>query len=390
MAGTLVLALAAPLLRRRRGRPTAALLVGAALPAVAWPLRNLVVADNPLPFWAFSLGPVRFDAVAPPSGNPSVLRDLLSGTEWSYLDGLHNGLGPLWPLLLVVVVGGSLGATVLGPLALRPIAMTALVGAGAYVITPVTGGSSFQFNLRYLAPALVAGLVVAAAAAPRGGRLRLVAPVLLGLLVAAGITAEHHERVPAWPGSRAQQVAVAVAVLAAFAAGPRLRRSSVRRVPVTAALVVAGLLGGWLVQRHYLEHRYVTAGLHDDELNAFFRTVRGDQVDVLGTPETYPFFGADLTNEVRDWSLEMYLGTPQPADPCTFWREALDEPGWVAVSTFGFVMAHLEPAAREAVLGADPATTIRLDGGDDHVVYWLEGALDPGSCPAAPPARAGA
>jgi hypothetical protein len=379
MAAFFVLVVGASLVRAGDRRSAGALVLGAAVPAVAWPLRNLVVAGNPLPFWRLSIGPIELDAVAPPSGNPSVLRDLLSGTEWSYVDGLRNGLGPLWPAVLLTVAGGSLAVALRGPRPLRPAALTALLGAAAYVVTPVTGGSSFQFNLRYLAPALVTGLVVSAVGAAHTGRARLAVVPVLVLVLLAGITAEHHERVPTWPGSGGQTVVVVLSVLAVIGVAALVRRSRGLAAPVAAAVVVTVLVGGWFVQEHHLEHRYVDAGLHDDELNAFFRTVRGAPVDLLGSPESYPLFGADLSNDVRDWSLEMYLGTPQPADPCTFWRTALDGPGWVAVSSFGYVMAHLDETERAAILGADPAASVRLDGGD-HSVYWLDAGLDPTGC----------
>jgi hypothetical protein len=154
------------------------------------------------------------------------------------------------------------------------------------------------------------------------------------------------------------------------------------RVARSVAGVAVGLvaMAGWFVQQHHFEQRYVAAGLHDDVLNAAFRTVRDEHVDVVGTRESYPFFGGDLSNEVRDWSEEMSFGAPMPTDPCRVWRARLHAPGWVVVSTFGFAMVHLDEATRDVVFAADPASSVRLQDAE-RAIYRLEEPLDPEGCP---------
>lgn len=379
MAAVLLLGLGWPLVRQGTWRAVAALGLGALAPALAWPVRNLVVAGNPLPFWEISVGPIRLAAVAPTTGNPSVVSDLLAGSTWSYQDGLRNGFGPLWVLLILVAVIGPWAVLLRGPAGLRALASAALVGAAVYTVTPVTGGSSFQFNLRYLAPAIVTGLVLAAVGSAHRAATRTATGMVLAVGILTAVAAEHHERVAAWPGTPLQTGLVAAGLCVGAGAVVFLHRTPAHHSMGAAFVVVTLAVGGWFVQQHHLENRYVAAELHDDVLNAKFRTVTGSHVDVLGTPESYPFFGADLSNEVRDWSREMSLDVPQPAEPCRFWRGALDERGWLVVSTYGYAMVHFDAAARSAILHEDAATELRYED-RERTVYWLDAALDPTDC----------
>ena len=145
-----------------------------------------------------------------------------------------------------------------------------------------------------------------------------------------------------------------------------------------ALALVAG--AGWLVQRAYLDGRYVDTGLSEDALNEHFRDVRDAEVDVFGTNETYPFFGADLSNHVVDHSRQLYSFDPAPDDACRHWRSRLERgPRYVVLSPGGYLLRHFTAAERAAIFEDDPLTSVELRV-DGRVVYRVAGTLDPGRC----------
>lgn len=380
-----VLALAGPLglvvllctLRAGHRASAGSWLGGILATAAYWPIRNIALTGTPVPFLDFEIGPWHHVATTSTGGTPTLLATLIHGARWSYWSGLTNGFGPLWPVLLLALLGGLVALW--GPGSLRGPAVAAVVGSAAYPITPFTGDSTFQYNLRYLTPALALStvlLTVVVAPRPRT-RIALGAGMALVLLVNLFVT--HHERTPGWPGHWWAVVGV-VAVVSGFAVLVRRARSRRSRLAVGAAACVTCLLAGWPVQIHYLERRYAEAGLPDDPLNGFFRTVSGAHVDVLGTPETYPMFGADLTNVVRNHSDRLLLDQPWPEDVCRYWRRELQGADLVALSSFGFAMHHLSPEDRHLIFETDPAVSVRFNDGA-RTVYEIDGALDPSRCP---------
>jgi len=100
---------------------------------------------------------------------------------------------------------------------------------------------------------------------------------------------------------------------------------------------------------------------------------------VIGTPETYPFFGVDLSNEVVDHSeVDPPVAT---GEVCRFWRSALQSgPRLIAVSSHGFLVRHLTETERQVTFAAAPGVATELDDGD-RAVYRVEGDLDPADCP---------
>jgi hypothetical protein len=371
-AGILVVAL-----RDAHRRAAAWWVVGAVVPALCWPLRNIALVGTPLPWIEIHLGPLRHAAIAPPSGAPTLVRSLLDSSPWSYTVALNRGFGPLWPVVLGVALGGVV-ALVRGPRQLRVVAASAVIGAVAYAFTPFTGGSSFQFNLRYLTPSLFLSIVVLVVTCAQARWARSTAAAALACVTVANLLADHHERVAAWPGGAATAVAslIGIAALASWV-GARAAPSTTPVFLTLAAL--AAVTGGWFVQERYLEQRYVAADLHDDPLNATFRTVSGRTVDVLGTPEVYPMFGADLSNEVHDRSTLLYLDAPMPADPCRHWRGLLARSDYVVISSFGYVLRRFSPQDRQAFFEADPAVT-EVYGEPERAIYRVDGSLDPATC----------
>lgn len=70
-----------------------------------------------------------------------------------------------------------------------------------------------------------------------------------------------------------------------------------------------------------------------DAVHEHFRTVSGSRVAVLGTDETYPMFGLDLSNRVRRADEAGW----DDGDPCVAWRRLLaDRFHHVVLTQFGF------------------------------------------------------
>ena len=154
--------------RGERGRATAAW----SLPMLAaggyWYARNLLAVGNPIPFTTWGpLGlpsPERAFELRPGFSVSHYWNDPGVWSDW-FFPKLSEELGPLWPLVLIGVVGG--GAYALWSArepALRALGAVALITALAYVFTPLTAGGeegepiAFEWNIRYLAPAVAIAL----------------------------------------------------------------------------------------------------------------------------------------------------------------------------------------------------------------------------------------
>jgi hypothetical protein len=363
----------------RAGHLRAALgwVAGVALPVLCWPLRNAAIADSPIPFFDVHVGPIEWDAVARPSGNPSLLGGLAQDTGWSYVSGLEIGFGRLWPVVLALLAA-TLAILVRSPGALLPVALATLAGAAAYTMTPYTGGSSFQFNLRYLTPALVLAAVLTAVASARWRTARVIATGALLAVLIVNLFADHGERTEAWPSPPLVTLVGVGVLVGGLIVLTRLDHR--QHLSATALTVCAAVGAGWVLQQGYLEHRYVEAGLHDDVLNADLRDTSGLDVEVLGTPEVYPFFGAELGNRVEDRSGQLHLEAPVPADPCVHWRTELAGADTIVISGFGFVMRRFSAAERTQIFEDDPAVTTVFDDGE-RAIYRVDGDLDPSACP---------
>jgi hypothetical protein len=349
-----------------------------------WYVRNWVVAQSPFPWFGASIGPLHFPQRAETTG-PSLGSRLLDGDRWRdlYAPGLWQSLGRVWPIVIVLLVL-SAALTILGSRRTgleRLVGLTIASGVVAYLLTPESGGLNFAFNVRYLAPVLLLGFVVLplalAGASPLVRNVSAVAA--LALLVVEAVS-PNRERVDAWPGD-ARAVAVIVGVAAVVLAvlwRPLARAGHRASTPARAVIVlalVAGLaIAGWPLQRFFLDRRYVDAGLAIDELHAYFRDVEDSTVVVYGSVETYPFAGADLSNDVRKG-----LGPSSRADtdPCLEWADLRRGDYRYAVLTrFGLVGPTRPPTEW---LTDDPAVA-EVAREDDSVVYRIAGPLHPASC----------
>jgi hypothetical protein len=372
-AAVLVLGLVALAPRGARRRALAA----AGLPALAgggyWYLRNLVHAGNPLP-WIHHLGPIDLPAPAQALGGReahSVLGYLTDGSVWSdwFLPGLHHGLWILWPLLGLAALAGLLLPLIprgwfggkddrTGRGAGGVLAVAGLVGlatALAWLVAPTSASGpdgiprGFESGLRYLVPALVLGLALLPAAPPLRAR-------LASLAGAPG----HTGRGLAKDDHAAGRLGVAALV-----------------VVVLAAVVV-----GYPVERHYLANRYKDPSFTTPGLNAafaWFRDVSGARIATTSTRQ-YPLFGTDLSNRVQYLGERTAHGGFEAPPGCRDFVRLVDE------GDYDYLVASRDriepgqspfpPQARWAERGGAEVVLRK----PPTVVFRLHGPLDPAAC----------
>ncbi len=347
MAAALTVAVVVLAPRGRRWVAAAWWFVPALAGGAFWYLRNLVVAGNPIPE-VHSLGPISLPHPERlQEGRPdfSIVHYATDTGVWReyFGPGLHEAFGALWPL----VVFGALAAALLALLRgrdriLRWVGAVALFGALAYLFTPLGAAGAegepvgFGINIRYVIPALLAGIVLLPLDRWLDGPKRqsglLAALVLVFLLTNRPDDALHDEaRVFAF------LLVVLVILLPALLLFLRSRGTGAALLAgAAAALVVLLVATGYPVQRHYLENRFANTGTADEQipgmhLNSAYRWARGVEDARIGLAGTsagfagYGFYGTDLGNRVR------YLGEDGPhgafnAIPdCAAFRAAVDD-----------------------------------------------------------------
>ncbi len=303
---------------------------------------------------------------------------------WSdfFAPGLADSVGPLWPLILVLVAGAGIWALVLafrdrGSSPLLPVlGAVALFTLLAYTVTPLTASGpeghpeGFVWNLRYIAPALALGLIlVPLLPSLRGRRASLV--VAVGLFA---VLAFQTWRLDVWDfGQGSWAIGSALVVLAGFAAARVLaghRPSRALAAAGTAVLAAVAIGAGYVEQDRYLERRYadVLDGLHLDRAIAWANPVSGARIATAGRGGVffqYGFYGHDLSNEVQ------WLGEPGPRgawlpiETCERYREALNEGGYdYVVTTYDRRFPGADQTSREGEwIRRDPAAeAISTDG----------------------------
>ena len=137
-----------------------------------WYGRNFVYALNPFP-QIHKIGPIHLpgpDQVDLYPRPPHKLSEYYNDPMvWQHklFPVLHDRLGPLWPVILAVVVVALVWAFFKGGSALmRILAVTGMVAGIAYVFTPLTASGSlgdpsgFDANLRYVSPVLMVGFLL--------------------------------------------------------------------------------------------------------------------------------------------------------------------------------------------------------------------------------------
>jgi hypothetical protein len=310
--------------RAGRWARTAAFAGTAVVTGGYWYLRNLAHTGNPVP--ALSFGPL-----------PGPDLELQRAVEFPVLDyatdldvwrnwfvpGLEFFAGPLWPLLVGLVLAGAVAAVTTWRSDRR---WALLAGAGlaslaGYVATPTSAAGApgvpalFQFNLRYAVP----GALLCALAGLAHPALRARPRLATGLAGAAVVAVNLHGIDP----RRGLLALMGLAVLlgAVWVAARLPRRPATTAVASVLAVTVAVVAGIGLQQR-YLDRRW-TADLPRWPAYEAGDRASGVAVGVTGFPQSYPFYGADLDNRV------VVLGEEdghelQPHRSCDAWWRSVE------------------------------------------------------------------
>jgi hypothetical protein len=379
------------------------------LPALAgggfWYLRNLVVAGNPLPE-VESLGPISLPHPERlQEGRPdfSIAHYATDTGVWRhyFAPELHEAFGALWPLILLAAAAAALFAIFRGrDRVVRWIGAVALFGLLAYLFTPLSAAGvegepvGFGINIRYVIPALLAGIVLVPldrwADREKRQRWLLGALVLVFLLTNRPDDALHDPaRVFALGFVLA---AVGVPVLLFYA---RSRGASVSAVvAASATLLVALVAAGYPLQRHYLDGRFANAGSKDEQipgmhLDRAYRWARGvdhSRIGLVGTTDGfagYGFYGTDLTNRVTYLGQEGPHGAFNAIPTCAAFRAAVNAADLDYLLTAPFLnFIHPDNPIRSPearwLRGENAVQPILREG---PVTVWeVRGPLDPDAC----------
>ena len=366
-----------------------------------WYLRNLVAVGNPIPYTKF--GPLdlpmpeRGLELRPGFSVSHYATDFDVWRDW-FFKYLAEELGPLWPVVIAGLVFGCAYALMNGkePL-LRALAVVALITAVAYLFTPLTAGGTegepiaFEWNVRYLAPAIAIGLTLLPCLPSfrATGRRRAVSFwALAALALATTLT------IVQWPegGHTKGAVAMGALVLAAFAAaafalshgllGPGARWLR----PVVAALVIGVIGAGFVTQRHYMERRYqnLSVELHIAPAARWAQDLRDARIamsGIRGYLNQYAFAGADLSNQVQWLGTEGEHGAYERIPDCETWRRELNE------GRYEYVVTMYDPYlpggltdTKEGLWTRDDAAVSAVVRTGPVGVYEIEGPLDPDAC----------
>ncbi|HYH62445.1 MAG TPA: hypothetical protein VD766_11320 [Solirubrobacterales bacterium] len=389
--------------RGARLRSTAIFSLPMLLAGGYWYLRNLIVVGNPIPFTAFGpLGlptPERTFELRPGFSVAHYWNDFEIWTDW-FFPKLSEELGPLWPLVLAGVIMAGFYALRRGtdPL-LRVLGAVAFLTAFAYLFTPLTAGGeegepiAFEWNIRYLAPAIAIGLAIlplfpALRSTPRRRSVTLFALGALALVTTLAVIQ--------WTtGSNTKgAIALGFLVLALFGVsawayqhdwvGPRAKRASV--VGIAAASLVGMIAAGFLVQRHYFDGRYenLSPQLKIAEAVRWANDTRDQRIAisaVRGVFNQYAFAGPDLSNHVQWLGIEgedkAFLRIPD----CETWREEINAGGYT------YVVTLYDPYNPSGLTDTKEALWTREDPGASEVlrdgpvsVFKVDSELDPGAC----------
>ena len=379
------------------------------VPALAggafWYLRNLVVAGNPIPE-VKSLGPISLPHPERlQEGRPdfTIVHYATDTGVWRhyFAPGLHEAFGSLWPLIVLAAAAAALLAIFRGrDRIVRWIGVAALFGLVAYLFTPLSAAGAegepvgFGINIRYVIPALMAGIVLVplprALDAPRRQWWLLGALVLVFLVTNRPDEALHE---------KGRIFALALVALIATVVGAwlllRSRRASAG-VAIAAAAAVAVLLVaiGYPVQRHYLENRYANAGKPDERipgmsLDSAYRWARGiadARIGLVGTTAGfagYGFYGTDLSNRVEYLGEEGPHGAFNALTTCAAFRRAVNEADLDYLVTAPF-LNFIHPgdpisSPESRWLRGEQAVQPIVHGG--QVAVWkVRGQLNPQAC----------
>ena len=371
-----------------------------------WYLRNLVVAGNPLPE-VEHLGPIslphpeRLQTARPDFSIAHYATDTGVWREY-FAPGLHEAFGALWPL---VVVGAVVVAALLAVLkgrdrVVRWIGGVALFGMVAYLFTPLSAAGAegapvaFAINIRYVIPALLAGIVLLPL--PRAFDDRRRQWGLLGALLVVLVVTDRADAVlrdPARPFALLVVVlAVAVPAALLLARGRGASRGVVAGGFAALALAVVAI--GYPVQRHYLRRTLPQRGRrrkhprHEPRLRLPLgaRTSSGARIGLAGTTAgfaQYGFYGTDLSNRGPLPRRRGPHGAFNAIPTCRAFRAAVNaaDLDYLVTSPFlNFIHpGNPIPSPEARWLRGEAAVTPILRSGP--VTVWkVRGELDPSAC----------
>jgi hypothetical protein len=394
------------------------------LPALAggafWYLRNLVVAGNPIPE-VEHLGPISLphpERLQEGRPNFNIAHYATDTGVWRhyFAPGLHEAFGSLWPLVVFGAAAAALLALFHGrDRIVRWIGAAALIGLVAYLFTPLSAAGAegepvgFGINIRYVIPALLAGIVLVPLdrwfdppqlhqiSNPAGRKFD--AARSYGLLVVLVLVFLVTNRPDEALHDQARVFALAFVIVAvgvpALILYARSRGTSAAVVTAAiGALLVALVVIGYPLQRHYLEGRYANTGSKEEQipgmdLNKAYRWARGIDHARIGLAGTtagfagYGFYGTDLTNRVTYLGEEGPNGAYNAIPTCAAFRTAVNAADLDYLVTAPFLNflhpGNPIPSPEARWLRGEPSVRPVLHEG--QVTVWkVQGPLDPRAC----------
>ncbi|HEX6586516.1 MAG TPA: hypothetical protein VF052_07160 [Solirubrobacterales bacterium] len=371
-----------------------------------WYGRNLVNALNPFP-QVEKIGPINIpgpDQLDLYPREPHSLSEYYNDPKiWDIklFPVLENRLGPLWPVILAIVVVGLVWALSRGGSALmRILAATGLVAGLAYVFTPLTASGSlgdptgFDANLRYVAPVLLVGMtLIPLIPWIRHGRRPWILIALFTLLLVQGTITQSNWKLP--HHDEALELAfllVGVPALIVFGFRKGLSRGPLIAFGLATLIITVAL--GKTQADQYLENRYVTAkrpplagGFRStpewQPLQDWGREASGKRIGVVGRAGAfgqYFFYGTDLSNRVQYVGTELQRGTFRPIANCRNWRRTVNEGDYDFIVTTP-KLGQLEITAPPENLWTERDENVKvIIKSGPAAVYRIDGPLDPAAC----------
>jgi hypothetical protein len=371
-----------------------------------WYGTNFVHALNPFP-QIQKIGPINLpgpDQVAiyprPPHKLSEYYNDPLVWTH-KLTPVLNDRLGPLWPVILAVVIIALVWAFVKGGSALmRILALTGAVAGIAYIFTPLTAsgdpydGSGFDANLRYVAPVLTVGfLLFPLIPWFRHGKRPWILIGLFSVLLLQGTITQSNWEFDHHLASIGLAFLI-VGVPALLVAGFRARLNPILLVSFGVLMAIAAVALGRIREDYYLDHRYVTAsrpplsgGFRStpewQPLQDWGRKASDERIAVFGRAAAfgqYFFYGEDLSNHVQYLGEEGNEGTFRPIYTCEQWRQTINQGNYdyvVTTPAIGVIETVTPP--QNLWTSRDPNVETVITSGP-AAVYRVNGPLDPSTC----------
>jgi hypothetical protein len=371
-----------------------------------WYGRNFVYALNPFP-QIRKIGPIHLpgpDQISlyprPPHKIAEYYNDPLVWTH-KLTPVLHERLGPLWPVILAVVIVALVWAFFKGGSALmRILAVTGMVAGIAYIFTPLTAsgdpydGSGFDANLRYVAPVLTVGfLLLPLIPWFRHGKRPWILIGLFTVLLIQGTVIQSNWEFKHHLASIGMAFLI-VGVPALLVAGFRARLNPVLLVSVGVVMAITAVALGRVRENYYLDHRYVTAARPPlgggfraspewQPLQDWGRKASHERIGVFGRASAfgqYFFYGNDLSNHVQYIGEEGNHGTFRPIYTCALWRQTINQGDYdyiVTTPAIGVIETVAPP--QNLWTSHDPNVRTVIQSGP-AAVYKIDGPLDPSTC----------